>query len=360
MLCRNQVVAAGPCLVLSASTCVLVSSPGLRPPRVCQNFQTGRPLRLEGGPSPCAVSSAAAPAWATVSAGPEGTEAGPGLGEKIGLCRAHQLHPDQGQGLPTDATWCLLTLGPLWPELPLPPPWDLWPGHLPCSLGWASAHSLGDAQASCFSGGELEVGLATPCEQERGSRQKGQACSTDHQGAALRVTSQPTHMHGPPTLACSPWQGPRVVLCSPSPALLPRPLGRPTQADQPQPWPSLACSSPQHSAGQLDGDPTGTPAPGKAGFTLMLEKELCSQTQSQVNARAGGSWPGRVPAACSLLWERKWPLSHPQPPAPPGCLGRARPTPVGTCPVVSGQGHHSGFTTASGLQKSLFAGRILK
>lgn len=216
-------------------------------------------------------------------------------GEKMGLCRAHQPHLTKAGGSPlvpprVCGLWALSGQSSL---CPLPGP-VAWP---PAVLRRASAHSLGDAQASRFSGGGLEVG-AMPREQERGSRPQGQARSTDLQGAALRVLSQPTPIHGPPSLACSAWQGPRVAPCSASPALLPRPLGRPTQADHPQPWPSLACSSPQHRAGWLDEDPTGTPAPGKAGFTLALEKELCPQTRSQVNARAGVGWGGAALGGC--------------------------------------------------------------
>lgn len=88
--------------------------------------------------------------------------------------------------------------------------------------------------------------------------------------------------------------------------------------------------------------------PPHAGKGTVPSDPVSGQCQGWGRWGGGRSWPGRVPAACSALWERTGPRSHPQPPAPPGCLGRARPTPVGTCPE------------ASGLQKTLFTGRVLR
>lgn len=335
-------------------------SPGLRPPLVCQDFQTGRPLRPEEGPSPRAVSPAAAPAWTTASAGPAGTEVGPGLGGEDGAIQSPPTPPDQGWGLPTDATRCLWTLGPLWPELPLSPPWT-------CGLATCCAHvgfcpQLGGCPGLTFqrwwAGGE-----AMPCEQERGSRQKGQARSTDHQGAALRVMSRPTPIHGPPSLACSAWQGPRVVPCSASQPCSPSPWGVPHRLTTHSPGPLLLAQVPSTVRDGWTGTPLGHQRQGKLGSPSCWKRNCALRPglRSMPGLGVGRGGGAALRGACLLSALGKDVASEsPTATSAPWLPREGPPHPCGHLPWGLRTGPPFGFTTAWGLQKTLFAGRVLK
>ena len=162
------------------------------------------------------------------------------------------------------------------------------------------------------------LGVATLHGQERGIRQQGQGRSTDRQGmpGGPQHPHSPCHswppIHRPPSLASSP--------CCPHTGWL-HPGASPAT---PQAVSHLPTSPAHRGTEGWGGDPAGTP--------LLLDKDkgLCPYSGCKVNAREGGA--GRGGGYCPVHLGKESSLNHPQPPAPPGCLRRACPTPSSPLP----------------------------